>query len=240
MKEELRLLIELQKIDTDISKINAKKKDLPLRLARLEDTFTAFKATVQDAESSLEDVNKRHKEAEGKLKKAVEGLRKAKERLHEVKTNKEYNAVLKEIEGMEKKNGEIEEEIIHLFDEIDARKADLKVREQGLAEEQKQYEISRTELQQQIDAIASELQEMMDREASLRKTIPPDPLRKYETIKNIGSGIAVVSVWKELCDGCHMNIPPQMYNELFNSDELVLCPHCNRIIYWYDQSVNGA
>lgn len=240
MKEELRLLIELQKIDTDISKINLKKKDLPLKLASLEEAFASLNGAVKDMEARLEDANKRHKETEDKLKKAVDSLRKTKERLHEVKTNKEYQAVLKEIEGMEKKNGEIEETIIVLLDEIDAGRAASKLQEKELSEEQARYEEKRRGLQQQIDAIASELQVSMEKGAALRKKIPQDLLRKYETIRNIRNGLAVVSAWKEVCNGCHMNIPPQMYNELYTSNELMLCPQCNRIIYWYDQNVNDG
>jgi len=240
LKENLQLLIELQKIDTDMSKIDLKKKDLPQQLAALEEAFSSFKSTVKDMEIKLEDANKRHKETEDKLKKAIDSLRKAKERLHDVKTNKEYNAVLKEIEGMEKKNGEIEEAVIGLLDEIDAGRAGLKVKEKAFAEEQARYEASRHHLQQQIDAISSELQERMEKGEAMRKKIPPDLLRKYETIRNINNGLAVVSVWKEVCGGCHMNIPPQMYNELYTTNELLLCPQCNRIIYWYDQNANGA
>jgi predicted nucleic acid-binding Zn-ribbon protein len=47
--------------------------------------------------------------------------------------------------------------------------------------------------------------------------------------------LAVVSVWKEVCNGCHMNLPPQLYIELQKSFELHSCPNCNRIIYWYNQ-----
>jgi predicted nucleic acid-binding Zn-ribbon protein len=46
----------------------------------------------------------------------------------------------------------------------------------------------------------------------------------------------VVAVWKEVCDGCHMSIPPQLYNELQKSNELITCPSCSRIIYWENRN----
>jgi uncharacterized protein len=240
LKEALQLLIELQKIDTDISKINMKKKDLPAQLAMLEESFITNKSAVSAAETRLEEANKKHKDTEEKLKKAVDGLRKTKERLHDVKTNKEYHAVLKEIEGLEKKNGEIEEAIIILLDEIDAGRTALKLKEKVFSEEVTRYEAKKNDLQRQIDAIDSELQDGIDRGSVLRKTIPPDILKKYDLIRNIRNGLAVVSAWKEVCNGCHMNLPPQMYNELHTATELSFCPQCNRIIYWYDQSINDA
>jgi len=60
-------------------------------------------------------------------------------------------------------------------------------------------------------------------------------LEKYERIRNRNGGIGVVSVWKAVCNGCHMNIPPQLYNELQKSSELMICPNCNRIIYYQNK-----
>ena len=73
MKEELRLLIDLQQIDTDIAKINLKKRDLPLQLAKMDEAFADFKKSVEASASKLEEANRRHKEMEDKLKKAVDG-----------------------------------------------------------------------------------------------------------------------------------------------------------------------
>jgi predicted nucleic acid-binding Zn-ribbon protein len=240
LKEELRLLIELQKIDTDIGKINLKKKDLPAQLAVKEEAFAVFKGSLKEAQDRLDEATTRHKETEDKLKKAVDSLRKAKDKLHEVKTNKEYHAALKEIEGMEKKNGEIEEGIIALFDEIDAARAALKVKEKDVAEEQARHDAECKTLREQIDAIVSDLDDRMEKGEALRKDISPDLLRKYDKIRDIRNGVAVVSAWKEVCNGCHMNLPPQLYNELITATDLMICPQCNRIIFWVDQNVNDA
>lgn len=235
MKEELQLLIDLQKIDTDIGKFISKKKDLPLQLDQLDEAFAVSKMMVEETGTKLAEADKRHRETEEKLKKAVDGLRKAKERLNDVKTNKEYNAILKEIEGMEKKNGEIEETVIALLDEIDANRTALKEKERELTEEQVRYEAKRKVLQAELASIDSEMQEQLEKGDALRAMVPHPLLKKYETIKAMNKGLAVVSVWKEVCNGCYMNIPPQMYNELHSSEELFFCPQCNRIIYWYDQ-----
>ncbi|MDQ5985377.1 MAG: hypothetical protein CSYNP_01086 [Syntrophus sp. SKADARSKE-3] len=240
MKEELRLLIELQKIDTDIGKINLKKKDLPAQLALKEEAFAVFKGSLTEAQIRLDEAIKRHKETEEKLRKAVDSLRKAKDKLHEVKTNKEYHAALKEIEGMEKKNGEIEEGILVFLDEIDSARAALKMKEKEVAEEQARHDAVCKALQVQIDAIASDLDDRMERGEALRKDISQDLLRKYDKIRDIRNGVAVVSAWKEVCNGCHMNLPPQLYNELITATDLMICPHCNRIIFWVDQNVNDA
>ena len=51
-------------------------------------------------------------------------------------------------------------------------------------------------------------------------------------VKKSNKGVGVISVWKAVCNGCHMNIPPQLYNELQKTKELLSCPNCNRIMYF--------
>jgi len=240
LKEELPTLIELQRIDTEIVKINQRKRDLPLAISRLDEEFKALTAEIDEARSRQEDLVKRHREKENLLKRAVETLKKTKDRLTEVKTNKEYQAVLKEIETLEKRNGEIEEEIIVLLDEIDTGRGVLQEKEARYAARRSEYEGRRRELEGQLEAIDRELAQQVEKGESLRKRVPEGLLRKYEQIKAINNGLAVVSAWKEVCGGCHMNIPPQLYNELMETDEIVLCPNCNRIIFWYDQSRESA
>ena len=73
----------------------------------------------------------------------------------------------------------------------------------------------------------------------LKEQIAADMLKRYDMIKSRSNGLAVVSAWKEICAGCHMNIPPQMYIELQKDVDIQYCPHCNRIIYWEDQVKKG-
>jgi predicted nucleic acid-binding Zn-ribbon protein len=59
----------------------------------------------------------------------------------------------------------------------------------------------------------------------------PYVIKRYSTIR-MRRGLAVVSVKNGTCQGCNMNIPPQLYNTLQRGNSLELCPNCNRIIYW--------
>lgn len=241
MAAQLNLLIELQKIDTAIMQTNIKKKELPAALAKLEEQYQEEEKELKGHRSYLDELQKKHRSLEESLKRGMENLKRTKERLFEVKTNKEYQAMLKEIETIEKKNEQLEEDIILLLDEIDEKKRFLKERELLFAQQKEIYEKKRAELVRQIDSIGEELRVYREQGDALRKQINADILRKYDQLRAINNGVAVVSVWKEICGGCHMNIPPQLYNDLMiNRDEIFLCPHCNRIIFWYNHNETGA
>lgn len=236
MNEVLKQLIALQGVDTEISQINLKKKRLPDEIRHLENEYLAAQAVVAESRAQLEETVKRHRELEEKLKKAVESVKKAKEKLLEVKTNKEYQAGLLEIETMEKKSEEYEEAIINILDEIEVKKKALKENEAYIRGEEKKYEEKKKELTEELNVIDDALSACIERREKIKANLSAEILKKYEAIKAINNGLAVVPAWREVCSGCHMNIPPQLYNELYAGDKIIFCPECNRILYWYDQS----
>jgi predicted nucleic acid-binding Zn-ribbon protein len=236
---QLKLIIALQKIDSEIIRINNRNKMLPGELARLDETFHGFSADFEEDQKTLEELSKAHKEREEKLKRGVESLKKTKDRLHEVKTNKEYQAMLKEIESTASKNSAIEDEILIVMDKLDQVRKMVKVREKELDGQRHDYESKKRKIEQELAAMDAEVSVYLEKGLMLKEQIASDLLKRYETIKNRSNGLAVVAVWKEICAGCHMNIPPQMYIELQKDVDIQYCPQCNRIIYWEDQNKKG-
>jgi len=239
LREDLSLLISLQRIDTEMAKTGIRKKELPGRISRLDETFRAAAEAMEEEKQRLEELIKSHRAKEEGLRKGMDQLRKTKERLLEVKTNKEYQAMLKEIDILVKKNGEMEDEIILKLEEIDSARSGLKVKEQELETFRSSYEKEKKELEREAGLMASEMSRLLLEQEGLRAGIHQDILKKYDRIKTHGNGRAVVPVWKSVCEACHMNIPPQMYNELQRSDDIMQCPFCSRIIYWDDRGKNA-
>lgn len=232
MKEQILLLIKLQKADSEIEGIKTRKRDLPKEKMALADKLKTFEDAIEESKGKLDDLNKTHRERETHLNNGTENLKKTRTKLLEVKTNKEYEATLKEIDSINMKNSQIEDAIIHILDEIENTGKDLKVKEGELADYRKIYTKKTEAIETELNSIDSVLDEMTNNYKEVREKISPVILKKYDVLKKKRNGHAVVPAWKEVCDGCHMNIPPQMYNELRKPEKLILCPHCNRIIYW--------
>jgi uncharacterized protein len=236
LREQLELLIELQKMESAAGRIAARKKDLPVQIGELETKFTEFSTVVETQREQLEALRKRRKEKDKQLQMGQETLKRTRERLLEVKTNKEYQSMLKEIETFETKNSHVEDEVISLLEELDVFEKEVKAKEADLDEQRRRYEEDKAEMAKELNSVAEELDICARKSDEIRKKIPAELLRKYEQIKNAARGVAVVAVWKEVCDGCHMSMPPQLYNELQKSNVLITCPNCNRIIYWENRN----
>lgn len=236
MKEQLLLLIELQKTDSQINKINVRHRSLPEEIIKLEEAFQSFQAGVEDAGKRFAEIQKSHREKEVKLKRGQEALKRARERLGEVKTNKEYQAVLKEIEAIGGKNSETEDEIISLLDIVDNLEEKLIVKEGEMGVRKRQYEGERKKLEEELESLDTLLSACRQKNEELKGKIADDFLKKYEAIKTLNHGLAVVAAWKEICEGCYTSLPPQLYIELQKATDLHMCPNCSRIIYWCDRN----
>jgi len=234
LKEKLLLLIKLQDCDSQLVKLSSKKKILPENIEKLDKEFNLFKEGIEKNKIKYDELKSRHTENENKIKKVNEGIVKTKERMLEVKNNKEYQAMLKEIEIAESSRGEIETQIISLLDELDKLSVLVKKDEEILKQSRSKYEQEKKAMEDDLNAVDTDVANWEQKRIDLQRDVPDELLVRYERIKKRNKGVGVTSVWKSVCNGCHMNIPPQLYNELQRSDDLLSCPNCNRIMYFQD------
>jgi hypothetical protein len=235
LKEKLLLLISLQECDSQLVKLSAKKIKLPEKIRKMEEDFQSNKAIIELNKRKHDELKAQRADCETKVKKLNEGMVKTKERLLEVKNNKEYQAMLKEIETAEKTRGDIETQIIALMEEMDKLSVLVKKDDETLKQATLKYEEERKIIEDDLSAVDADTASWTEKRVGLQKSVPADLLAQYERVKKRNNGVGVISVWKAVCSGCHMNIPPQLYNELQRSNDLLSCPNCNRIMYFQNQ-----
>lgn len=236
MREHMEKLAVLQALDIKIRGMQREKDEIPTRLAALEGEFKKEEEKVLGQKAELDRLlkDRRHKEKE--LEEEVERAKKTEARAFEIKTNKEYQAVLKEIEGAKKLNRQREEEILGILERFEELQKVARQGEKELEAKRKDYQRQLSELQQRAaqfeQKMAAEVKERDERQ----KGIPPDLLSKYRMLLEKRQGIAVAPVSNGVCKACNMNLRPQLYIELQKQQTLILCPNCSRILFWE----NGA
>ena len=140
MKENLLLLIKLQECDSLLVKLSVKKKKLPGNIDKLDNEFSSFNEGIDKNKIKYDELKSRHTESENKIKKLNDNMVKTKTRLLEVKNNKEYQAMLKEIEIAESSRGDIETEIISILEALDKLSGLVKKDEETLKHSKNKYE----------------------------------------------------------------------------------------------------
>ncbi len=236
MDEKLNVLLMIQSIDTKFDNISREKEETPKEIEKLKEGLDLLDSTVEQNLSTVEELKKERRKVERELEEIDLKLKKSKLRLNEVKSNREYQAVLKEIEDLKDLTFQKEETVIKWMEEIEIQEkkcADNTVRRE---ESQEEYKSNEKAFSQRIRELDKEVQSLNEKRVQLSPSLDEDLLRQYNGLRSHLKGRVVVPVIDGVCQECHLGIPPQQYNELIKGDSLQSCPHCSRIIYWEDDS----
>ena len=236
MDEKLKVVLMIQSIDTKFDDIRREKEETPKEIEKLRKGLDLLDNAVEQNLSTVEELKKERRKVERELEEIDLKLKKSKLRLNEVKSNREYQAVLKEIEDLKDLTFQKEETVIKWMEEIEIQEkgcADNTVRRE---ESQKEYKSKEKAFFQRIRELDKEVQSLNEKRVQLSPNLDEDLLRRYNGLRSHLKGRVVVPVIDGVCQECHLGIPPQQYNELIKGDSLQSCPHCSRIIYWGDDS----
>ncbi len=230
-RENLELMIELQSTEIEAAGIEAVLAVLPEQAAALESELADATAIVASRKSQAAELKKKYRELEAEFEKGQARRQKRQTQLHSVKTNKDYQALLKEIEDIGSACSRMEDEMLECLDDIEDAEKALADAESTYGEKKAHIERKNREIEKQAGVEKEKLQLLQSTIARIADRLDPKLKRQYDTIKQNSGGVAIVSVNGAVCKGCHLNIPPQLYNELHRENELRLCPHCYRMIY---------
>jgi predicted nucleic acid-binding Zn-ribbon protein len=232
LRKQLELLWELQQIDLALRDITEDRERYPREMKRLDEKCRIEKERIQKEREKIEVLEKERRQKEHHLTTEQDKIKRTESRMFEVKTNKEYQAVLTEIEGIKERNNREEEEILRLLDEIDEAKKNLTRWEKEATAVLEKIEAERKIIQGKMSHDDAGWKKQTERREALAKQIEARLSKLYNTLKEKRRGVGVVNVKNETCQGCFLNIMPQMYNEVQKNNALIQCPNCNRILYW--------
>ena len=232
MQENIKLLIELQGTDSVIFRDKNFIDSMPSKLLSADQAFKEIQSLYEGGKQKVTLLEKKKKDKEKETEDINERIKKLKARASEIKTNKEYQAHLKEIEAIEKERYAIEDEILSVMEAIDAAGKELKAEEIKVKAEKDKIEAFKKQVEKEMAEAEGELSEKKARRSDIADKIDPDMYNEYMKVLKACGGLAVVEAREEICQGCNMNIPPQMFVEIKKNEEISQCPQCRRILYW--------
>ncbi len=231
MKKELGKLLELQDIDLRIRKLDEEIAKGYGDLDERQAVIDARREEAADLAERLEVVEKEKSDVENELEEETIRLKDRQTKLMNVQTNREYQSLLKEIEGTKADNKRREEEILRYTEIGEAMVAKIQElnntsdAEEGLLAEEKS----------KVEALVKELEVQkaeIDKVRSEKAGKVTDAIyKRYEQLRERRNGMAIVGVTDGVCQGCFMNIPAQQFNEVLRGDQLHTCPTCQRMMY---------
>ena len=233
MDGNLQTLISLQAIDTRIAALEADAARLPKEIAAIHATLQGMKQEVDAGKTRLDAAKKDQRAREKDLEVVQAKRSKTEGRLYEVKTNKEYSAVLAEIEDIKQEKGRVEEEILVLMESQERLAAEIKDAESRYKTRETQGKQEEAGFQSKLREVEADLAVVRAERAELTRQLPPAVLADYDKLLKARGGLALAQVVKpNLCGGCRMTVTPQRLQELRAQSALLPCESCGRYLYW--------
>ncbi len=232
MDAQLRTLIDLQVVDTRIAGLEADLAKLPAQIAAIHAGVDEARKTVEGVKARLDVARKNQRAREKDLEDNGVKRQKYEGQLYQVKTNKEYSAVLVEIEEVKQEKSRIEEDILILMESQERCIAELKEAETRFKERESDGKSEEATLAEKLRGVEAELAVVRGERASLARHLSPSVLDDYDKILR-HRGLAVAEVTKpNSCGGCRVTITPQRLQELRQQNALIHCESCGRYLYW--------
>lgn len=229
--QQLIFLLKLQDVDAQVYKLIAEKEAKPEEAQQFKDSLAAKQAALEEAKENHKNIQLKRKENEVELGTKEGEIKKLETQLYQIKTNKEYTAMLHEIERKKADNSLLEEEILKLMEAVDATAAKIQEEKKKFEDISKDVDVEIKKIETRVKEIDSMLAELKKKREEIEPTINPKILKNYEKILNGKDGLALVEVVNDACGGCHMNLPPQVINEVRMLDHIIQCGSCQRMLY---------
>ncbi len=239
MRKKIERLVILQAIDLRVQEMEREKSGIPQYIASLEEELRKEEEKFHAEKAEMEKLGKGRRQKEKDLEEETDKVKKAESKVFEIKTNKEYQAVLKEIESAKKLNRQREEEILEILEKLEQGQKRITGAEKELEEKRKEMQRQVSELKQKEASFEQEMAGEVRQKEEQEKEIPAELLSKYRMLAGKRQGIAVARVVQGVCQACHMNLRPQLYNELQRQETLIICPNCSRILFWDNGSTKA-
>jgi uncharacterized protein len=235
IREQTRTLSRLQKLELEARRLAGLLSRVQERTDALHTRLKESEAPIGSAHRLQEELQKKYRSQEAEFKVNQERIARSHEKLRAVKNNKEYQSGLKEIDDLALAGSKLEDEMIACLDEIEAARSYLKEHQAAAERLAAEIRLEMDQVEEEAQAATVRLASLRVRSEELARHVAPEILALYRRIRDRKSdGVALAEVRAEVCGGCYVNIPPQMYNELQRRDRLKHCPNCDRIIYWDD------
>ena len=232
MKQGFDKLIKYQNLEIHQEEMSRNLNGIPNEHDILEKKLSSEREVLEQALQILRALELRQKESEGDRAQAEQTIQKLRGQLLEVKKNDQYQAMLHEIDGFEKKVSDLEEAEIEILMEIDEEKEKVLIDERSFLAREKEIRGQMELLGDRKTQLNSTIEEHEGTLAAAKDEVSADWMQAYEHVKNqVRKGPWVVALQQSRCMGCHLSVSNEVAQNFGEDAGINHCDQCGRILY---------
>ena len=238
MQSDLELLLQLQVIDYDLGELERSKEYLPDMMENLTRETTEAQGRLEQTQKALEQTRIRQKEIEMDIASKETQLQKFQEQMMSIKTNKEYDALVAQIDATKHGISDAETEMLEVMDTISRLEEELPELEKAAGDLAQNNDRQLKVLQEKVDAIGDKVAAKIAERDRIAQSVPRRLKSMYERVRKGRGGTPVVPVRKRACSACFKALTPKKVQEIKKGDQIHTCESCGVLLYW-DEAISN-
>lgn len=231
-QNEIQKLVKLQEVDNKILDLETNISELPKQLKNQQNNLAATKISLEQIQEKIDILIDQKKKLKDEIEDDGLKIEKRKNQMMQVENSKEYHAMMRELDALEKTNRLRSEEDAAILEELTEQQRLLTATQETIKEQEKEIKTNEKTLSKELASINTKLEKLQKESEQLCKDISKQMLEYYNFIKRKLPHPVVSSITNAICDTCHIKIPLQTFIEVQKTEFLITCPNCQRIIYW--------
>lgn len=231
VEEKIKVLYELQQVDSKIDEIRTLRGELPLEVQDLEDNIAGLETRISNLNTEVVELNQQVANKNLEIKNAQGLIAKYTEQQKNVRNNREYDSLSKEIEYQTLEIELCEKKIKEFSHQANDKKLLIEQAELQLNDAKSDLQVKKGELDSIVTDTQKEEEELLKKSEAFQEITEPRLLQAYKRIRaNARNGLAVVVVNRDACGGCFNKIPPQRQLDIKMRKKIIVCEYCGRIL----------
>ena len=239
MRDQILVLDTLQRIDMELGQLEKNLKEYPEKISDYESEIEALRNRLESSKKTKEEALRNKSRIELDMAQNEDTIKRAEQKLFEIKTHKEYEALQKQIAEAKRNNTELEDNLLEEMEKLEGLESRISTEEEELAGKESEYSGKITDFKEKIEELKVLYQPKTEEKKKIASGLDRELLSVYERVKR-RNGFVLALAKNEVCTGCNMNIPPQLFNEVLTQSRLIQCPNCLKFLYTEDELKSEA
>ncbi|MDR2964464.1 MAG: C4-type zinc ribbon domain-containing protein [Treponema sp.] len=237
-EQDLDKLRTLQEIVYEKIGLEKSIQEIPKLLGTQEELLNRIKKTFIEKNQDFEKIKAEENELRNKLYEAESAREKSEKNMDFTSTQREYEALDKEIQDAAQKEEQYRKELQQREKILNDLGEQIKQQTSLIEQQEKELEDRKKKIENEISDKQKQIDNLRKKEAKLTDNLDNEVVFKFERIIKNKMGVGIVAIKGNVCMGCHMILPIQFANEVRIGKDFVFCPYCSRILF-YEESADG-
>ena len=234
MEELFERLRTFQELLLERVAIEKEVRELPKSIAAQEEVLTRARKSYGERSQRLADAQARVGQLRAELADVVAHKDKSEQQMDQISNPREFEALNKEITEAGLKEDQLRKDLKREDENLREAEAEVLSSETLITSQEEEISAKRTKIKNEEESMKARVEELKQKETDTTAEIDSEVVFKFERIIKSKQGVGIVPVKGVVCSGCSMILPAQFVNEVRQSDKIVFCPYCSRVLFYQE------